>query len=63
VLVAGVADKSIAPQMELSRHTVQRDVQQTIRLADATERTQPAWQAARRNRLQHGHVGSLNAAF
>jgi hypothetical protein len=34
LLVAGVADKSIAPQMELSRHTVQRDVQQTIRLAD-----------------------------
>ncbi|MEV6181068.1 LuxR C-terminal-related transcriptional regulator [Streptomyces sp. NPDC052015] len=36
LLVAGVADKSIASQMELSRHTVQRDVQRMIGLADAT---------------------------
>ncbi|TWD17613.1 sugar-specific transcriptional regulator TrmB [Streptomyces sp. T12] len=51
LLVAGVADKSIATQMQLSRRTVQRDVQRMMRLAGATTRTQLAWQASRRNWL------------
>lgn len=51
LLVAGVADKAIATQMNLSRRTLQRRVQHMMELAGATTRTQLAWQAARRGWL------------
>ncbi|MBD0738632.1 helix-turn-helix transcriptional regulator [Streptomyces sp. CBMA29] len=51
LMVAGVADKAIATQMNLSRRTLQRRVQSMMELAGATTRTQLAWQAARRGWL------------
>lgn len=51
LLVAGVADKAIVTQMDLSRRTLQRRVQSMMELAGATTRTQLAWQAARRGWL------------
>ncbi|MET9353068.1 helix-turn-helix domain-containing protein [Streptomyces sp. NPDC006617] len=51
LLVAGVADKAIASQMQLSRRTVQRRVQGMMERANAATRMQLAWQAARRGWL------------
>ncbi|MGW2049700.1 helix-turn-helix domain-containing protein [Streptomyces sp. NPDC001858] len=51
LLVAGVADKAIASQLNLSRRTVQRRVQRLMELAGAGTRMQLAWQAARRGWL------------
>ncbi len=51
LLVAGVADKAIASQMQLSRRTVQRRIQSMMERANAATRMQLAWQAARRGWL------------
>ncbi|EFD71528.1 helix-turn-helix domain-containing protein [Streptomyces anthocyanicus] len=51
LLVAGVADKAIASQMQLSRRTVQRRIQGMMERANAATRMQLAWQAARRGWL------------
>ncbi|MFD5650006.1 MULTISPECIES: helix-turn-helix domain-containing protein [unclassified Streptomyces] len=51
LLVAGVADKAIASQMQLSRRTVQRRIQGMMERANAGTRMQLAWQAARRGWL------------
>ncbi|MFE4590276.1 helix-turn-helix domain-containing protein [Streptomyces laurentii] len=51
LLVAGVADKAIASQMQLSRRTVQRRIQSMMERAGAATRMQLAWQAARRGWL------------
>jgi sugar-specific transcriptional regulator TrmB/DNA-binding CsgD family transcriptional regulator len=51
LLVAGVADKAIASQMQLSRRTVQRRIQAMMERAGAATRMQLAWQAARRGWL------------
>ncbi|MFJ3672515.1 helix-turn-helix domain-containing protein [Streptomyces sp. NPDC090106] len=51
LLVAGVADKAIASQMNLSRRTVQRRIQNLMERAGAGTRMQLAWQAARRGWL------------
>ncbi|MEV7319023.1 helix-turn-helix domain-containing protein [Streptomyces sp. NPDC093970] len=51
LLVTGVADKTIASQMGLSRRTIQRHIQRMMSLAGATTRMQLAWQAARRGWL------------
>ncbi|MGP4112803.1 helix-turn-helix domain-containing protein [Streptomyces sp. 4N509B] len=48
LLVAGVADKAIATQLQISRRTVQRRVQHLMDLTGAATRMQLAWQAARR---------------
>ncbi|MEO3754034.1 helix-turn-helix domain-containing protein [Streptomyces sp. B6B3] len=48
LLVAGVADKAIASQLQLSRRTVQRRVQHMMEVTGAATRMQLAWQAARR---------------
>ncbi|RBM04864.1 LuxR family transcriptional regulator [Streptomyces sp. PT12] len=48
LLVAGVSDKAIASQLQLSRRTVQRRVQHLMSLTGAANRMQLAWQAARR---------------
>ncbi|WP_406361049.1 helix-turn-helix domain-containing protein [Streptomyces sp. NBC_01579] len=48
LLVAGLADKSIAGQMGLSRRTVQRRIQHMMAVVGATTRMQLAWHATRR---------------
>ncbi|MGW4840287.1 response regulator transcription factor [Streptomyces globisporus] len=47
LLVAGVSDKTIASQMQLSRRTVQRRIQSLMERSDAATRMQLAWHAAR----------------
>ncbi|MGW8983318.1 helix-turn-helix domain-containing protein [Streptomyces parvus] len=47
LLVAGVSDKTIASQMQLSRRTVQRRIQRLMERSDAATRMQLAWHAAR----------------
>ncbi|MET8842881.1 helix-turn-helix domain-containing protein [Streptomyces rubiginosohelvolus] len=47
LLVAGVSDKTIASQMQLSRRTVQRRIQSMMERSDAATRMQLAWHAAR----------------
>ncbi|MFF4170793.1 helix-turn-helix domain-containing protein [Streptomyces sp. NPDC001744] len=51
LIVAGVADKAIASQLSVSQRTVQRRVQELMRRAGATTRTQLVWQAAQRGWL------------
>ncbi|GAB2787887.1 helix-turn-helix domain-containing protein [Streptomyces chlorus] len=51
LLVSGVADKTVATQLGLSRRTVQRHIQRMMELAGAATRMQLAWQAARRGWL------------
>ncbi|GAB3170700.1 hypothetical protein GCM10027162_11570 [Streptomyces incanus] len=51
LLVSGVADKTVATQLGLSRRTVQRHIQHMMELAGAATRMQLAWQAARRGWL------------
>ncbi|RBQ19848.1 TrmB family transcriptional regulator [Spongiactinospora rosea] len=51
LLVAGVADKSIASQLGLSQRTVQRRINHLMRLAGAQTRMQLAWHAAREHWL------------
>ncbi|UCM87725.1 helix-turn-helix domain-containing protein [Streptomyces marincola] len=48
LLVAGLADKAIASQLQLSTRTVQRRVQQLMRLTGAASRMQLAWLAGRK---------------
>lgn len=47
LLVAGVSDKTIASQTQLSRRTVQRRIQSLMERSDAAPRMQLAWHAAR----------------
>lgn len=47
LLVAGVPDKSIATQLNVSHRTVQRRITQLMERAGAQTRTQLAWHAAR----------------
>ncbi|MEU7001772.1 helix-turn-helix domain-containing protein [Nonomuraea sp. NPDC046570] len=51
LLVAGVPDKSIATQLQVSHRTVQRRITQLMEQAGARTRTQLAWHAARENWL------------
>ncbi|MDT0345173.1 helix-turn-helix domain-containing protein [Streptomyces litchfieldiae] len=48
LLVAGVADKAIASQLQLSLRTVQRRIQHLMTLTGAATRMQLAWLAARK---------------
>ncbi|MFJ9319490.1 LuxR C-terminal-related transcriptional regulator [Streptomyces globisporus] len=45
--MAGVSDKTIASQMQLSRRTVQRRIQSLMERSDAATRMQLTWHAAR----------------
>ncbi|MEV7080925.1 helix-turn-helix transcriptional regulator [Streptomyces sp. NPDC093516] len=52
LLVAGVTDKAIASQMNLSRRNVQRRIRSLMERAGVGTRMQLAWQAARRGWLR-----------
>ncbi|MGW7413429.1 helix-turn-helix domain-containing protein [Streptomyces sp. NPDC054863] len=51
LVVAGVADKAIASQLQVSQRTVQRRIQVLMQRVGAVTRTQLVWQAARRGWL------------